>query len=134
VSAEVTNLLIVALLSERLVEIVKSLVKPFLTKWSDQRLAALWKVCGLLTGVILAFGMKVNLFQIINVSGYRFLGILLAGVFAGMGTQWVHEILSNLPYDAVRSCRTLNKTREKQSPVNGPDGNGQAELPNQGQS
>jgi hypothetical protein len=32
----------------------------------------------------------------------------VAGILAGAGTQWMHEILSNLLYDTVRHYRSQN--------------------------
>lgn len=99
-------LLLISLLAERLVEMAKSFLKPLLKNWSAEGRSALWKGCGLLAGLILAFGTQVNFLNIIGLSGAPWLGKLLAGILAGAGTQWVHEILSNLPYDTVRHYRS----------------------------
>ncbi len=107
VSGSIVPLLMISLLAERLVEILKPIFKPFVKNWSPEKISALWKVCGLLAGLILAFGTQVNFFSIIGLPGNPWLGKFVAGILAGAGTQWVHEILSNLPYDTVRHYRSL---------------------------
>ncbi|HAA90618.1 MAG: Uncharacterized protein XD63_0303 [Thermoanaerobacterales bacterium 50_218] len=109
----VGSLLVIALLAERLVEISKYLVSPFLKDWAGTSKRVLWQGLGLIVGIILAFEMNINFFEIIQTPGAAWLGKLLAGLFAGMGTQWVHEILSNLPSEAARNFRSQTDSRIK---------------------
>lgn len=106
------GLVLIAFFAERLVEVVKCILQPLLRDFPEPRRHLLWKVLGLAAGVLLAFGMKVDLFCAIGRHGEPWLGRLLAGVFAGMGTQWVHELLSNLPEEAVRILRTRARSFE----------------------
>jgi fructose-specific phosphotransferase system IIC component len=107
------SLLVIALLAERLVEIGKYLITPFLKEWAGTSKRAFWQGLGLVLGIILAFQMNINFFEIIQAPGAPWLGKLLAGLFAGMGTQWVHEILSNLPSEAARNFRSQTDSRNK---------------------
>ncbi len=107
----IVPLLLIAFFAERLVEIAKYLIKPFLGSQGEPACRTLWQALGLAAGILLAFGMQVNFLDLIGVAGTPWLGKLLAGIFAGMGTQWVHEIVSNLPYDAARSFRAQAKLR-----------------------
>jgi len=111
----VVPLLLIALFAERLVEIAKYLIRPFLGSWPAAARSTLWQALGLAAGIILAFGMHVNFLEIIGAAGAPWLGKILAGIFAGMGTQWIHELISNLPYDASRNYRAQAKFREDTS-------------------
>ncbi|MDH7577137.1 MAG: hypothetical protein QHH75_04750 [Bacillota bacterium] len=106
-------LLLITFFAERLVEIAKRLIAPLLGSWPEASRHALWQALGLAAGVILAFGMHINFLNLIGVTGAPWLGKLLAGLFAGMGSQWVHEIISNLPHDAARNFRAQAKFRDR---------------------
>ncbi|MDN5375271.1 MAG: hypothetical protein PWQ39_311 [Thermacetogenium sp.] len=108
VSGSIVPLLMISLLAERLVEILKPILKTYVKNWSPEKFSALWEVCGLLAGLILAFGTQVNFFSIVGLAGNPWLGKFLAGILAGAGAQWMHEILSSLPYDTVRHYRSQN--------------------------
>lgn len=104
------TLLLIALFAERVVEIAKPLLQPWAGGWSEEKRTSLWRGLALAVGVILAFGLRVDLFALAGVEGANpLLGMVLAGLFAGMGTEWVHHLLTNLPRLAVegRKLRLL---------------------------
>lgn len=109
------SMLLVALFAERIVEVLKAILLPLLVGWPEGQRTALWRVLGVAVGVVLAFGLRVNLFALVGVAEANpWLGTLLAGLFAGMGTEWVHNLLTNLPRLAVegRRLRLLSSPRE----------------------
>lgn len=100
------SMLLVALFAERVVEVLKGILLPLVAGWPEAKRTALWRVLGVAAGVVLAFGLRVNLFALVGVADANpWLGTLLAGVFAGMGTEWVHNLLTNLPRLAVEGRR-----------------------------
>lgn len=110
--SSMATLLFIALLSERLVEIAKIFIKPFTENWNKARLSAMWQFLGLFSGIVLAFGLQINFLSIVGIKEAPWLGKLLAGIFAGMGTQWVHELITNLPYEIARSHRAQAELRK----------------------
>ncbi|AFV13029.1 hypothetical protein Tph_c28640 [Thermacetogenium phaeum DSM 12270] len=68
-SGSIVPLLMISLLAERLEEILKPIFKPFVKNRGPEKISALWKVCGSLAGLILAFGTQVNFFSIIGLPG-----------------------------------------------------------------
>ncbi|MGB9887107.1 MAG: hypothetical protein ACPLPT_06860 [Moorellales bacterium] len=111
--SEFASLLLIALFAERLVEAVKVVLAPWLGRWPASNREAIWRLLGLGWGLVLALGLKVNLFQMMGLpEGNPVLGALLAGLFAGMGTEWVHQLLTNLPRLSAeaRRIRVLGPT------------------------
>lgn len=99
-------LMTLALISERLVEASKGVLLPFLSKWPEDRKTVLWKTLGLFFGILFAAGAKVDIFSILGVTSTNpVLGIAISGIFAGMGTEWVHQLLTNLPQVTVEGRR-----------------------------
>ncbi|MCR4420441.1 MAG: hypothetical protein QHH27_09515 [Clostridia bacterium] len=95
---ELTALLVVALFAERLVEALKMVLGSMVQGWPRPYQESFWRLLGLFWGVLLAVALKVNLFVIAGLPDANpVLGALLAGLFAGMGTEWVHQLLTNLP-------------------------------------
>ncbi len=107
------DLVLAALLAERLVEVAKHVLQPLLGEVPEPRRHLLWKLLGLAAGIVLAFGMEIDFFAVLGCAGAPWLGRLLAGILAGMGTQWVHEVLSNLPHEAVRILRAWARSRAR---------------------
>lgn len=110
--------LFLALLVERLVEVIRAVAAPWVAGWPEPRRAALWKALGLAWGLVLAVGLKVNLFALLGAEGVApGLGMLLSGLFAGMGSEWVHHLLTDLPRLAVegRKIRLLRKDNESRA-------------------
>lgn len=100
------SVILVAFLSERAVEVVKRLIKPYLANWPEDRQTSLYLIVASACGILLSFGFNINILEQYSTPfRYPAIGMVITGIFAGMGSQWIHEILINLPRSFVLKNR-----------------------------
>ena len=83
------TLFILALLSEAIWETLKMI-------WQKGRISV-DRVGALITGVIIAFVTKINIFEIVEIScDYSLIGIIFTGILISRGANFVHDFIENI--------------------------------------
>lgn len=90
ISVLLANLLLVAFLTETVIEVLKNFVIRM--KLSEAFVYTL----SILVGVIIAFALQVSLFTDANSFAY-YVGIVIAGLVASRGANYIHNFIGNLP-------------------------------------
>lgn len=88
-------LVVVAMLTEALTEIVKVMVPAKLRKQATY-------VLSITIGIILAIVLEVNLFGLDDVAG-KYAGMIVAGILASRGANYVHGFLQK--FDIIKPVK-----------------------------
>jgi uncharacterized membrane protein len=90
ISVLLMTLVLVGFLTETVVELLKQFVM------TSKHSAAFLYLISIAVGLILCFALQVSLFQKENLFAY-YVGIVICGLVASRGSNYVHNWLGNLP-------------------------------------
>ena len=94
------TLIVVAILSEAIWEILKNLIPNM----NDKVWAYINLVGSLLVGILIAFIADVNIFALLGITlRWHIVGVVLTGILISRGSNYIHDLVGKLkPNSAMR--------------------------------